>query len=156
MRQMTRLARTRLLQLASQALPIGGYSHSQGLESAVESGLVHDEASTHGWLADVLHFSFGCYELPVLQALCGAWQRRDAAGLGRLNEEFLATRESAELRAATVQMGFSMRALVQALRLASPACRASGADWQRRGRSLRSMPAWPMPGTGRKTRCWRP
>jgi urease accessory protein len=114
MRQMTRLARTRLLQLASQALPIGVYSHSQGLESAVESGLVHDEASTHG-LADVLHFSFGCYELPVLQALCGAWQRRDAAGLGRLNEEFLATRESAELRAATVQMGFSMRALVQAL-----------------------------------------
>jgi urease accessory protein len=32
-----------------------------------------------------------------------------------LNEEFLATRESAELRSATVQMGFSLRALVAVL-----------------------------------------
>jgi urease accessory protein len=35
--------------------------------------------------------------------------------LVRLNQEFLATRESAELRSATVQMGFSLRALVAVL-----------------------------------------
>ena len=33
---------TRLLQLGSQALPIGGYSHSQGLESAIERKMVTD------------------------------------------------------------------------------------------------------------------
>ena len=34
-----------LLQLSSPALPIGGYSYSQGLEAAVEMRIVADEAS---------------------------------------------------------------------------------------------------------------
>jgi urease accessory protein UreF len=34
-----------LLQFASPALPIGGYSYSQGLEAALEQGLVHDALS---------------------------------------------------------------------------------------------------------------
>jgi len=114
---MTWLARTRLLQLASQAFPVGGYSHSQGLESAIESGLVNDEASTRQWIGDVLSFSMGSYELPVLHAMSEAWRQPDVneLELERLNGEFLATRESAELRAATVQMGFSMRVLVKVL-----------------------------------------
>jgi urease accessory protein len=112
---MTLLARVRLLQLASQAFPVGGYSHSQGLESAVESGLVRDEASTRQWITDVLEYSLASYELPALHALKEAWRARDAALLRRLNDEFLATRESAELRAGSVQMGFSMRSLLKVL-----------------------------------------
>lgn len=111
----TLLARTRLLQLASQAFPVGGYSHSQGLEAAIECGLVRDEATTREWIAGVLRFSLGSYELPALHAMAAAWRRGDPALLWRLNDEFLATRESAELRAATVQMGFSMRSLLAAL-----------------------------------------
>lgn len=34
-----------LLRLASPQLPIGGYSYSQGLEMAVEQGVLHDESS---------------------------------------------------------------------------------------------------------------
>jgi urease accessory protein len=112
---MSLLARVRLLQLASQALPVGGYSQSQGLESAIESGLVRDEASTRQWINDVIEFSLGSYELPALHVFAGAWRARDVAGLRRINDEFLATRESAELRAATVQMGFSMRSLLKVL-----------------------------------------
>jgi urease accessory protein len=108
-------ALTRLLQLGSQAFPIGGYSHSHGLESAIERGLVYDEASTREWIGDALEFSVGSYELPALHAMSDAWRRLDVDELRRLNEQFLATRESAELRAATVQMGFSMRSLVQVL-----------------------------------------
>ena len=44
-----------LLWLASPALPVGGFSYSEGLEAAVEAGLVHDEASTARWLDDQLH-----------------------------------------------------------------------------------------------------
>ena len=35
----------RLMWLASPALPVGGFSYSEGLEAAVEAGHVHDEAS---------------------------------------------------------------------------------------------------------------
>lgn len=44
-----------LLWLASPALPVGGFSYSEGLEAAVEAGSVRDEASAASWLADQLH-----------------------------------------------------------------------------------------------------
>ena len=112
---MTVLAHTRLLQMASQAFPIGGYSHSYGLEAAIDSGLVHDEMSVRQWITDVLSFSMSTYEIPILHEMSDAWIALDSSALSRLNERFLATRESAELRSATVQMGFSMRALLAAL-----------------------------------------
>ena len=34
-----------LMWLASPALPIGGFSYSEGLEAAIDKGLVHDEDS---------------------------------------------------------------------------------------------------------------
>jgi urease accessory protein len=109
------LARLRLLQMSSQAFPIGGYSHSYGLEAAIESGLVRDEKSVRRWIEDVLAFSMGEYEIPVLCDMAGAWIAEDCIALSRLNAHILASRESAELRSATVQMGFSMRKLLAAL-----------------------------------------
>jgi urease accessory protein len=109
------LARIRLLQMTSQAFPIGGYSHSYGLEAAIESGWVRDEESVRRWIADVLTFSMRAYEIPVLCDMGEAWSARDFAAVSGLNTQFLATRESAELRSATVQMGYSMRKLLAAL-----------------------------------------
>ena len=34
-----------LLQVNDALFPIGGYSHSQGLETYIQKGLVHDEKS---------------------------------------------------------------------------------------------------------------
>jgi urease accessory protein len=112
---MTMLARMRLFQIASQAMPIGGYSHSHGLEAAIESGFICDEASVQRWMMDMLSFSLASYEVPVLVDMSAAWTAERFDVLRRLNEEFLATRESAELRSATIQMGFSLRALIAAL-----------------------------------------
>ena len=44
-----------LMQLASPALPVGGFSYSEGLEAAVEHGWVNDEHSACEWLLDQLH-----------------------------------------------------------------------------------------------------
>ena len=107
----------RLLQLASPALPVGAYTYSQGLEWAVESGVIRDEASAGRWIADLLQHGIGRYEAPLVSALMAAWiEQTSAPKSSRLNGEFLASRESAELRAETVQMGFSMRRLLRDLR----------------------------------------
>jgi len=109
---MNRVALTRLMQLSSQALPIGGYSHSQGLESAIEQGVIRDEASLQRWTLDCLEYCMGGFEIPCLLAMAAAWRARDGALASELNDDYLATRESAELRSATVQMGHSLRALL--------------------------------------------
>ncbi len=106
----------RLLQLSSPALPVGAYTYSQGLEWAVESGKIVDEASTGAWITDLLIYGIGRYEAPLMARLIEVWMHRDAVTLCRLNKEFIATRESSELRAETVQMGYSMTRLARELR----------------------------------------
>jgi urease accessory protein len=106
----------RLLQLASPALPVGAYTYSQGLEWAVESGVIRDETSAGRWIADLLQHGIGRYEAPLVAALMAVWAAGGRAEIECLNAEFLASRESAELRAETVQMGFSMRRLLRDLR----------------------------------------
>jgi urease accessory protein len=112
----TNLQLARLLQLASPALPVGAYTYSQGLEWAVESGVIRDETSAGRWIADLLQHGIGRYEAPLVVALVAAWSADERAEIECLNAEFLASRESAELRAETVQMGFSMRRLLRDLR----------------------------------------
>ena len=102
----------RLLQLASPSLPVGAYSYSQGLESACEAGIVRDEASAAAWIGDVLEMSIASMEAPVLLRLIDAWSRGDHPAAVRWNAELLASRETAELRAETLQMGYSMGRLL--------------------------------------------
>jgi len=111
-----RLQLARLLQLASPALPVGAYTYSQGLEWAVETGIIHDEATAGRWIADLLDHGIGQFEAPLVTALMVAWASGDLADVECLNAEFLASRESAELRAETAQMGFSLRRLLRDLR----------------------------------------
>lgn len=106
----------RLLQLASPALPVGAYTYSQGLEWVVESGVIRDEASAGTWIADLMQHALARYEAPLVGALMQAWQAGNTHEIARLNDEFLASRESAELRAETAQMGFSLNRLVRDLR----------------------------------------
>ena len=112
----SQLQLARLLQLASPALPVGAYTYSQGLEWAVESGVIRDEATARRWIADLMQHGIGRYEAPLVFALMAAWTATRVPEIQRLNDEFLASREAAELRAETVQMGFSLRRLLHDLR----------------------------------------
>src|SRR5258707_13285978 len=107
----------RLLQLASPSLPVGAYSYSQGLEAAIEATIVHDAASAERWIADVLAYSLARMEAPIFLRFCAAWRAGDAAAAARWNALFLAARETAELRAETAQMGYSLARLLPELGL---------------------------------------
>ena len=107
----------RLLQLASPTLPVGAYSYSQGLEAAVEAGLVRDAPSAEAWIGDVLALSVGTMEAPVFLRLAAAWSAGDVEAVAHWNAFFVASRETAELRAETLQMGYSLRRLLRDLGL---------------------------------------
>ena len=98
----------RLLQLASPALPIGGYSYSTGLEHAIETGQVCDPESAFTWIDDALSLVAGRFDAPLLAAALQACEAGDQESVADLNRMALAARETAELRLESEQMGYSL------------------------------------------------
>ncbi|WP_151637151.1 urease accessory protein UreF [Noviherbaspirillum aerium] len=124
-----------LLQLASPSLPIGAYSYSQGLEAALENGMVHDETTARTWIIDTLHHVVARFEAPVLWRLLDAFSARDATRVAEWNERFIAARDTAEFRAETIQMGYSLAKLATDLKLGDEALRSI----------LQAQPEVPLP-----------
>ncbi len=98
-----------LMWLASPALPVGGFSYSEGLDAAIDHGLVRDEASCANWLGDQLMLTLARGDLAVLAQAIPAWRAMDEARLTELASWVMCTRESAEMRLQTEQMGRSMQ-----------------------------------------------
>jgi urease accessory protein len=107
-----------LLQLASPSLPVGAYSYSQGLETAIERGRVSCPDSAARYLVRQLGDVLAPWDGAVFWRLLAACRDGDAAAFEQWNARYLASRESAELRAETVQMGFSLTRLLIELALA--------------------------------------
>jgi len=108
-------ALVRLLQLVSPALPIGGYSYSQGLEWMIESETIRDAATARQWIGEVLECVIAPCDAAVLVRLCDARAREDAACFGEWSAWYRNSRESRELRAETEQMGHSLAELAEHL-----------------------------------------
>jgi urease accessory protein len=99
-----------LMWLASPALPVGGFSYSEGLEAAIDAGLVRDEAGVSRWLVDQLHLALARADLSVVARAHAAWRQHDTARITELNDWVRLTRESSEFRQQTEQMGRSLGA----------------------------------------------
>lgn len=97
-----------LMWLASPALPVGGFSYSEGLESSIEARHVATESEASSWLVDQLHLSLVRSDLAAVAQAVVAWQAGDLERIAGLNAWVLRTRESSELRAQSEQMGRSL------------------------------------------------
>ena len=127
-----------LMWLASPALPVGGFSYSEGLEAAVDAGLVRDEASALAWLASQMALGLARADLPVLARAHEAWRAHEPARACALNDFVGRTRETRELRLQAEQMG---RSLLEWLR------NQPGAAEDARIDALAAMtpsPTWPI------------
>lgn len=113
----TDTALLQLIWLASPALPVGGFSYSEGIEAAVEQGLVANDAQAADWLADQLHTSLSRGDLAVLAQAIAAWRAGDLDRVRELNDWVLHTRETSELLLQTTQMG---RSFVEWLKTVRP------------------------------------
>jgi urease accessory protein len=104
-----------LLHLASPTLPIGAFSYSQGLEGAVDAGIVHDPRTAQSWIESGLEHLLATNELPMLALIYRDWESGNYSGVKQSNTWFFASRESFELRQETEQMGWSLAQLALSL-----------------------------------------
>ena len=127
----------RLMWLASPALPVGGFSYSEGLESAVDSQRVTGEAQAGRWLLDQLHLSQARSEWPAAAQAFAAWEAHDLAAAQTVNRWVCETRESAEFALQARQMG---RSMVEWLRQGEQASDPRVAQCA----ALQPGPTWPV------------
>ena len=97
-----------LLMLASSNLPIGSYTYSQGVESAIESGLIFDEASTLIFMQDYLVLAVIGYELPILGLVMLALGQGNDALAATLAHDYHASLESKEFVLESQQLAQAM------------------------------------------------
>lgn len=97
-----------LMWLASPALPIGGFSYSEVLESAIERVGLRDAPDINAWLQDQLQLALARSDMALVSQAIVAWRARKPDRVRALNDWVLQTRESSELRLQTEQMGRSM------------------------------------------------
>jgi urease accessory protein len=103
-----RTAFLQLMWLASPALPIGGFSYSEVLESAIERTGLHSMPDVSAWLQDQLQLALARADMALVAQAIAAWRSADPDRVRALNDWVLQTRESSELRLQTEQMGRSM------------------------------------------------
>jgi urease accessory protein len=102
-----------LMWLASPALPVGGFSYSEGLEAHINRASAATESIATEWLVEQLHLTLARGDLAVVAPAIAAWRGGDLIRIRQLNDWVLQTRETSELRAQAEQMG---RSLVEWLR----------------------------------------
>ncbi len=103
----------RLLTLSSTALPVGAYCYSQGVESAIEIGIIRNEATAQAYFEDVLTLLLARFELPMLTQLMQACEQDDLALFQTLAATYRASRESREFLAESQQLAFSLNAWIR-------------------------------------------
>jgi urease accessory protein len=134
--RLTAPALLQLMRLASPSLPVGGFSYSEGLEPAIEAGLISGEADALRWLLDQLAHGLARSDLAIVAKASRAWQRGDVDRVDELNTWFSCTRETSELRQQSEQMG---RSLAQWLRHREPPePRLAALE------ALQPAPTWPV------------
>ena len=94
-----------ILHLFSPSLPIGAFAFSQGLEAAIDSGQVTGAVALETWCDNVLRDSLQTLDCHYLRQ---AYQAETADAWAVVNEQILASRETAELLNEDLLLGSSL------------------------------------------------
>ena len=103
----------RLLAWLSPAYPIGAFSYSHGVETAVEEGLIADRASLVAWLDSVLRRGTGAVDGPVFAAGWRAATEADWPAFDAIAERATAWRGTSEMALESRQQGGSFLSITR-------------------------------------------
>src|SRR5690242_2711778 len=97
-----------LLHLSDPTLPIGGYSHSNGLETYVQSGKVHDLETAEEYVRNMLSMNLQ-YNDAAFMSL--AYQAGDAHCIDKifqLDEQCTAFKLPSQIKSASQKLGIRL------------------------------------------------
>lgn len=103
----------KLLQLTSPALPVGAFSYSEGLETLVFQGHLSDRTALSNWLVQELRH--GGIRLEAAIAARAHHHYKNSDQLAYWNQWLTASRDTAELRQQSGQMGRALVRLAESL-----------------------------------------
>ena len=104
-----------LLQLSDPALPIGGFSHSAGLETYVQNGIVHDHITAKEFITEMLTRNIQFTDATFVSLAYDAAQINNAGSIQSLDEECTAVKLPKELRQASQKMGMRLIKIFQSI-----------------------------------------
>ena len=103
----------RLLAWLSPAYPVGAFSYSHGVETAIEKGLIADRAGLVAWIESVLDLGTGRVDGALLAAAWRSVASADWSGFERLVERAAAWRGTAETALESRQQGASFLSITR-------------------------------------------
>src|SRR6187397_2288791 len=103
----------RLLAWLSPAYPIGAFSYSHGVETAVEEGFIKDRASLVIWLESVLLLGTGVVDGALFAAAWRAAEAEDWTSFDAIAERAAAWRGTSEMALESRQQGGSFLSITR-------------------------------------------
>lgn len=112
-------AQLHLLRLVSMSLPVGGFSYSRGLETAVHLEWVRDEDSAAEWIFGVLQSSFATLDGALFWRMITALDAGDCERFLHADAWLAASRETRELQTEDRRQGEALMRLLTDLSVPS-------------------------------------
>jgi urease accessory protein len=105
----------RLLQLSDPALPVGGFSHSAGLETYVQLGIVNNVQSARNFVTGMLSQNIHYTDAAIVSLVYDAVHRNDMQQAQQLDALCTAVKLPKEMRQASQKLGMRLLKLFQPL-----------------------------------------
>lgn len=102
-----------LLHLTDPNLPIGGFSHSAGLETYVQQGLVKDKSSALQFVVEMLSQNLRYTDAAFVSLVYEATKKNDLEEILLLDEQCTALKLPKEMRVASNKLGLRLMKIFQ-------------------------------------------